>query len=140
MYDGIDESYHMLRLANFVVTGGDEDCLTDGIRWSRRVPEGFAFSREQYNIVLVANALGDLASRKERLLLIDRLWGKVHYHGGALVLIENGNLPGHELIQEARSHLIDNHQNCYTVAPCGHNSPCGLFRPDDGEIRKNKVL
>ena len=139
MYDGVDESYHMLRMANYVVTGGDEDCLTDGIRWRRYIPEGTAFAREQYNIVLVANTLGDLTSRKERLNLIDRLWGKVNYHGGALVLIENGNLPGHELIQEARSHLIDNHQNAYTVAPCGHNSPCGLFRPNDGEERRIKV-
>ena len=28
MYDGVDESYHMLRMANYVVTGGDEECLT----------------------------------------------------------------------------------------------------------------
>ena len=99
MYDGVDKSYDQCRLANYVVTGGDEDCLTDGIRFRRRLPEGTGNHREQYNMVLVQNVLGDQRSRKERLLLLDRLWSKVHVNGGIMVIIDSGNLPGHELTQ-----------------------------------------
>ena len=43
MYDGVDQSFEMCRTANYVVTGGDEDCMTDGIRFRRRIPEGTEF-------------------------------------------------------------------------------------------------
>ena len=99
MYDGVDKSYDQCRLANYVVTGGDEDCLSDGIRFRRRLPEGTGNHREQYNMVLVQNVLGDQRSRKERLYLLDRLWSKVHVNGGIMVIIDSGNLPGHEITQ-----------------------------------------
>ena len=84
------------------------------------------------SIVLCSHTLGDIPVRKDRIKLLDKLWGKVHYEGGCLVLIESGGVPGHEIIQEARSHFIDNHRNSFAVAPCGHNAPCSLFRPSLG--------
>lgn len=132
-YTGVDKSLDQLRMARFVVTGGHPDVDTPGIRFKKNLPEGFAYSREQYNIVLVSHTLGDIGRRKDRIKLLDQLWGKVHYEGGVLILIESGGVPGHELIQEARSHFIDNHRNGYAVAPCGHNAPCSLFRPPGGK-------
>jgi len=140
MYDGVDKSYHQLRMGNYVVTGGDEDCLTDGIRFRRSMPEGTGQHREQYNLVLVQSALGDQRTRQERLRLLDKLWSKVHVKGGILVIIENGTLPGHELVQEARAHITENHPSSYAVAPCGHNARCGLFRPAGGLRNRDNVL
>ena len=66
-------------MANYVVTGGDEDCLTDGIRFRRRLPEGTGQHREQYNMVLLQNTLGDQMTRNNRLRLLDKLWSKVYF-------------------------------------------------------------
>ena len=64
-------------------------------------------------MVLVSHTLGDIPSRKKRLEKLDQLWGKVHYEGGVMVIIESGGVAGHEIVQEARSHFIDNIQNSY---------------------------
>lgn len=71
---------------------------------------------------------------------IDKMWNKVHYEGGVLVIIESGSIAGHEIVQEARSHLIDNMKNSFVVAPCGHNAPCGLFRKAEGPMANSKRL
>ena len=68
-------------MARYVVTGGHPDVDTPGIRFKKNIPEGTAFAREQYNIVLVSHTLGDMPRRTERLKLLDQLWGKVHYEG-----------------------------------------------------------
>ena len=106
---------------------------TPGMRFKKSIPEGTAMAREQYNVVLVSHTLGDISKRTDRIALLDRLWGKVHSKGGVLIIIESGGVPGHEIVQEARSHFIDNHRNSFSVAPCGHNAPCSLFRPPTGQ-------
>ena len=93
-YTGVDNSLDQLRMARFVVTGGHPDVETPGIRFKKNLPEGLAFAREQYSVVLCSHTLGDVPVRKDRIKLLDKLWGKVHYQGGCLVLIESGGVPG----------------------------------------------
>lgn len=89
---------------------------------------------------MCAQTLGDLPDRKSRIAAIDKMWNKVHYEGGVLVIIESGSIAGHEIVQEARSHLIDNMKNSFVVAPCGHNAPCGLFRKAEGPMANARRL
>ena len=49
-YTGVDNSLDQLRMARFIVTGGHPDVETPGIRFKKNIPEGMAFTREQYSL------------------------------------------------------------------------------------------
>ncbi|KAJ8366954.1 hypothetical protein AAFF_G00336430 [Aldrovandia affinis] len=82
----------------------------------------------QFDVVVSAFSLSELASQKERKETVHTLWRKTHSY---LVLVENGTKDGHQILMEARDTLLteeemvafDARRPC-VFAPCPHELPC----------------
>ncbi|OQR72160.1 methyltransferase protein 17 [Tropilaelaps mercedesae] len=134
-YFSIDSSKYMRDLARFLVQGGQSNQELSTADYSQRskLPESCKIT---YDLVVSAYSLMELHSKRERQEVIKNLWAKTKRH---LILIENGTRAGFQLVQEARSTILDmsNIYNGddsraafykgYVLAPCTHELPCQRF-------------
>ncbi|KAJ3595184.1 hypothetical protein NHX12_004488 [Muraenolepis orangiensis] len=82
----------------------------------------------QFDLVLAAFSLSELASKKERLETLRTLWRKTSSY---LVLVENGTKEGHQILMEARDTLLKTQdqkavdsRTASVFAPCPHEMAC----------------
>ncbi|XP_013996161.2 methyltransferase-like protein 17, mitochondrial [Salmo salar] len=82
----------------------------------------------QFDLVVGAFSLSELASQKEREDAILTLWRKTSSY---LVLVENGTKEGHQILMDARDILLKKQERAAhdprrpsVFAPCPHESPC----------------
>ncbi|XP_021469443.2 methyltransferase-like protein 17, mitochondrial isoform X2 [Oncorhynchus mykiss] len=82
----------------------------------------------QFDLVVGAFSLSELASQKEREDAILTLWRKTSSY---LVLVENGTKEGHQILMDARDILLKKQERTAhdprrpsVFAPCPHESPC----------------
>ncbi|XP_035655456.1 methyltransferase-like protein 17, mitochondrial isoform X2 [Oncorhynchus keta] len=82
----------------------------------------------QFDLVVGAFSLSELASQKEREDAILTLWRKTSSY---LVLLENGTKEGHQILMDARDILLKKQERAAhdprrpsVFAPCPHESPC----------------
>ncbi|XP_056452728.1 methyltransferase-like protein 17, mitochondrial [Gadus chalcogrammus] len=82
----------------------------------------------QFDLVVGAFSLSELASQKERVETLLTLWRKTSSY---LVLVENGTKEGHQILMEARDTLLKTQEptsldsrTASVFAPCPHEMTC----------------
>lgn len=82
----------------------------------------------QFDLVVGAFSLSELASKKDRIETVLTLWRKTSSY---LVLVENGTKEGHQILMEARDALLKTREQtaldsrtAYVFAPCPHEMMC----------------
>ncbi|CAL8343208.1 unnamed protein product [Merluccius merluccius] len=82
----------------------------------------------QFDLVVGAFSLSELASRKDRVETLLTLWRKTSSY---LVLVENGTKEGHQILMEARDTLLKTQEQktldsrtASVFAPCPHEMMC----------------
>lgn len=82
----------------------------------------------QFDLVVGAFSLSELASKQEREETLVTLWRKTSSY---LVLVENGTKEGHQILMEARETVLKTHENKAldsrtpsVFAPCPHEMTC----------------
>lgn len=123
----VDSSSEMNELAQLLIQGGrpTNQCNFKGIFFRQFLPANHI----AYDLVVSAYALVDLPTRKSRLQTLLNLWNKsVNY----LVLVERGTKSGFELINEARSFILNlkNGHEGHVFSPCPHDDVCPKFIND----------
>jgi len=133
-YICVDRSSAMNNLSFYLFSGGDLNMYLPGLYIRKSLPIA---SESTYDLVTASYSLSEIQSWEQRIKLLKFLWQKTDRY---LVLIENGNIFGHQLIQEARSLLAKNEfgfgDNARrikkrvkvgaVVAPCPHKLQCPL--------------
>uniref|UniRef100_A0A8C1E7C4 Methyltransferase like 17 n=1 Tax=Cyprinus carpio carpio TaxID=630221 RepID=A0A8C1E7C4_CYPCA len=87
-----------------------------------------SFPQVQFDLVIAAFSLSELATLDERLNVIFTLWRKTNSY---LVLVENGTKDGHQILMEARDTILKREDDVKhdlrrpsIFAPCTHELPC----------------
>uniref|UniRef100_A0A673JDZ3 Methyltransferase like 17 n=1 Tax=Sinocyclocheilus rhinocerous TaxID=307959 RepID=A0A673JDZ3_9TELE len=82
----------------------------------------------QFDLVITAFSLSELATLDERVNVIFTLWRKTNSY---LVLVENGTKDGHQILMEARDTILKREEEVKhdlrrpsIFAPCTHELPC----------------
>lgn len=82
----------------------------------------------QFDLVIAAFSLSELATLDERVNVIFTLWRKTNSY---LVLVENGTKDGHQILMEARDTILKREEEVKhdlrrpsVFAPCTHELPC----------------
>ncbi|KAM4709744.1 ribosome assembly protein METTL17, mitochondrial [Discoglossus pictus] len=126
-YMCIDTSASMNRLSELIIRGGSEtgNQHISGVYFRQFLPLS---PKVQYDLVVSAYSLNDLANMLDREKTILALWRKT---GSFLVLIENGTREGHQLLMEARDTILRGDDKeiwdprlPHVFAPCPHQLPC----------------
>ncbi|XP_064416492.1 methyltransferase-like protein 17, mitochondrial isoform X2 [Latimeria chalumnae] len=109
-YMCVDSSSAMNKLAEFLLTGGDESQkpLINEVYFRQFLPVS---PKVQYDLVVSAFSLMDLPNSATRIQTILTLWRKTR---DFLVLVENGTKEGHQTLMEARDIVLE----------CSHDLPC----------------
>ncbi|XP_033210764.1 methyltransferase-like protein 17, mitochondrial isoform X2 [Belonocnema kinseyi] len=93
--------------------------------------------RPNYDIVVSAYSLIELPNAKTRLDAVMKLWNKTKSY---LVIVENGNNAGFNLVNEARDFVLllsnssseaDNKDVTHAFAPCPHDLACPRLSADN---------
>ncbi|KAG5841687.1 hypothetical protein ANANG_G00169350 [Anguilla anguilla] len=125
----VDSSGAMNSLADRLLRGGIDtgDPMIKQVYFRQFLPVS---PKVQFDLVVSAFSLSELASQKERRETVRTLWRKTHSY---LVLVENGTKDGHQILMEARDTLLTcPHQlTCpklkqHPLLPCNFPQP---YRP-----------
>ncbi|MEE6504498.1 hypothetical protein FKM82_005206 [Ascaphus truei] len=126
-YMCIDSAASMNRLGELVLRGGSEtgNVHISGVYFRQFLPVS---PKVQFDLVVSAFSLNELASLSEREKNVQSLWRKT---GGFLVLVENGTREGHQLLMEARDTVFRGQDTeiwdprpPHVFAPCPHQLSC----------------
>ncbi|XP_026145081.1 methyltransferase-like protein 17, mitochondrial isoform X3 [Carassius auratus] len=109
-YVCVDSSGDMNTLAEQLLSGGSEvdNPVIKQVYFRQFLPVS---PTVQFDLVIAAFSLSELATLDERLNVIFTLWRKTNSY---LVLVENGTKDGHQILMEARD----------TILKCTHELPC----------------
>ena len=132
----IEPSPGMMETAISVL--GDE---VSNIQWHRFLtPE---HETESHDLVIACYTLSEIADSKARSKIIQQLWKCTK---GVLILIEHGNIPGYNIIMEARDQLLEEKEvglwdwKPTIVSPCPHEKKCPIrFSKLGVKHRKHRV-
>ncbi|KAJ8336517.1 hypothetical protein SKAU_G00377370 [Synaphobranchus kaupii] len=123
----VDSSGAMNSLAERLVRGGTDsgDPMIKQVYFRQFLP---VTPKVQFDLVVSAFSLSELATQKERRDTVRTLWRKTHSY---LVLVENGSKDGHQILMEARDTLLTEEDKVTfdsrrpsVFAPCPHLLPC----------------
>ncbi|MBN3301438.1 MET17 protein, partial [Amia calva] len=123
----VDSASAMNRLAERLIRGGSDDTepLLKHIYFRQFLPVS---PKVQFDVVVSAFSLSELASGGERRETVQTLWRKTHSY---LVLVENGTREGHQTLMEARDTVLQaqdkvtyDPRKASVFAPCPHQLPC----------------
>ncbi|XP_065133167.1 ribosome assembly protein METTL17, mitochondrial isoform X1 [Paramisgurnus dabryanus] len=126
-YVCVDSSGDMNMLAEQLIKGGDEmdNPLIKEVYFRQFLPVS---PKVQFDLVLAAFSLSELATLNERINVIYTLWRKTNQY---LVLVENGTKEGHQILMEARNTILKGEEQVThdlrkpaVFAPCTHELPC----------------
>ncbi|KAK2140325.1 hypothetical protein LSH36_1383g00008 [Paralvinella palmiformis] len=114
----VDKSMDMNVLAQLLLQEGDEDkpMCYNHVYFRRFMPQS---SKNQYDLVISAFSLMELATQTDRLELLMSLWKKTEKY---LIILENGTNAGFDAISEARHFILQ----------CPHDLPCPRVTTDKG--------
>uniref|UniRef100_A0A9J7XI30 Ribosome assembly protein METTL17, mitochondrial n=1 Tax=Cyprinus carpio carpio TaxID=630221 RepID=A0A9J7XI30_CYPCA len=109
-YVCVDSSGDMNTLAEQLLRGGNDvdNPVIKQVYFRQFLPVS---PKVQFDLVIAAFSLSELATLDERLNVIFTLWRKTNSY---LVLVENGTKDGHQILMEARD----------TILKCTHELPC----------------
>ncbi|XP_041697232.1 methyltransferase-like protein 17, mitochondrial [Coregonus clupeaformis] len=123
----VDNSGAMNTIADRLLRGGSEkyEPVIKQVYFRQFLPVS---PKVQFDLVVGAFSLSELASQKEREDAILTLWRKTSSY---LVLVENGTKEGHQILMDARDILLKKQEKAAhdprrpsVFAPCPHDSPC----------------
>ncbi|KAL0966308.1 hypothetical protein UPYG_G00293690 [Umbra pygmaea] len=123
----VDSSGAMNTIADRLLRGGSEkdEPVIKQVYFRQFLPVS---PKVQFDVVVGAFSLSELASQKEREKAILTLWRKTSSY---LVLVENGTKEGHQILMDARHTLLQNEEKAAldtrrpsAFAPCPHDLPC----------------
>lgn len=126
-YVCVDSSGDMNTLAEELLRGGEEmnNPVIKQVYFRQFLPVS---PKVQFDLVLAAFSLSELATLNERLNVIYTLWRKTNSY---LVLVENGTKEGHQILMEARNAILKGEEEVIhdlrrpaVFAPCTHELPC----------------
>uniref|UniRef100_A0A8C9WR40 Ribosome assembly protein METTL17, mitochondrial n=1 Tax=Scleropages formosus TaxID=113540 RepID=A0A8C9WR40_SCLFO len=118
----VDSSKAMNTLAERLLRGDSEtkDPLLKQVYFRQFLP---VTPTVQFDLVVSAFALSELASKQERAETVLTLWRKTHSY---MVLVENGTKEGHQILMEARDTVLKVIflLNVFCCEQCAHQFPC----------------
>uniref|UniRef100_A0A8C1YFH1 Ribosome assembly protein METTL17, mitochondrial n=1 Tax=Cyprinus carpio TaxID=7962 RepID=A0A8C1YFH1_CYPCA len=126
-YVCVDSSGEMNTLAEQLLSGGSEvdNPVIKQVYFRQFLPVS---PTVQFDLVIAAFSLSELATLDERLNVIFTLWRKTNSY---LVLVENGTKDGHQILMEARDTILKREEEVKhdlrrpsMFAPCTHELPC----------------
>ncbi|XP_077088646.1 ribosome assembly protein METTL17, mitochondrial isoform X1 [Siphateles boraxobius] len=126
-YVCVDSSGDMNTLAEQLLRGGSEmdNPVIQQVYFRQFLPVS---PKVQFDLVVAAFSLSELANLNERLNVIFTLWRKTNSY---LVLVENGTKDGHQILMEARDAILNREEEVQhdsrrpsIFAPCTHELPC----------------
>ncbi|XP_052476260.1 methyltransferase-like protein 17, mitochondrial [Carassius gibelio] len=126
-YVCVDSSGDMNTLAEQLLSGGSEvdNPVIKQVYFRQFLPVS---PTVQFDLVIAAFSLSELATLDERLNVIFTLWRKTNSY---LVLVENGTKDGHQILMEARDTILKREEEVKhdlrrpsIFAPCTHELPC----------------
>ncbi|XP_051984445.1 methyltransferase-like protein 17, mitochondrial [Xyrauchen texanus] len=126
-YVCVDSSGDMNTLAEQLITGGTEidNPVIKQVYFRQFLPVS---PKVQFDLVIAAFSLSELATLNERINVIFTLWRKTNFY---LVLVENGTKEGHQILMEARDTILKGEEEVTydlrrpaVFAPCTHELPC----------------
>uniref|UniRef100_A0A8C1E6C5 Ribosome assembly protein METTL17, mitochondrial n=1 Tax=Cyprinus carpio carpio TaxID=630221 RepID=A0A8C1E6C5_CYPCA len=126
-YVCVDSSGDMNTLAEQLLRGGNDvdNPVIKQVYFRQFLPVS---PKVQFDLVIAAFSLSELATLDERLNVIFTLWRKTNSY---LVLVENGTKDGHQILMEARDTILKREDDVKhdlrrpsIFAPCTHELPC----------------
>lgn len=126
-YVCVDSSGDMNTLAEQLLSGGNEvdNPMIKQVYFRQFLPVS---PKVQFDLVIAAFSLSELATLDERVNVIFTLWRKTNSY---LVLVENGTKDGHQILMEARDTILKREEEVKhdlrrpsVFAPCTHELPC----------------
>ncbi|CAD5116183.1 DgyrCDS5100 [Dimorphilus gyrociliatus] len=121
----VEKSSSMIELADLLLRDGNEakERCFKNVNFKSYMPKDV---KGGFDICVSSFSLLHLTSREERLSTLNQLWKLTDEY---LVLVENGNLNGFKVINEARDFIlnmskIDQDQGGYVYSPCPHDLGC----------------
>uniref|UniRef100_A0A8C2K4P9 Ribosome assembly protein METTL17, mitochondrial n=1 Tax=Cyprinus carpio TaxID=7962 RepID=A0A8C2K4P9_CYPCA len=126
-YVCVDSSGDMNTLAEQLLRGGNDvdNPVIKQVYFRQFLPVS---PKVQFDLVIAAFSLSELATLNERLNVIFTLWRKTNSY---LVLVENGTKDGHQILMEARDTILKREDDVKhdlrrpsIFAPCTHELPC----------------
>ncbi|KAK2900730.1 hypothetical protein Q8A67_008845 [Cirrhinus molitorella] len=126
-YVCVDSSGDMNTLAEELLRGGSEvdNPIIKQVYFRQFLPVS---PKVQFDLVISAYSLSELATLDERINVIFTLWRKTNSY---LVLVENGTKDGHQILMEARDTILKREEEIKhdlrrpsIFAPCTHELSC----------------